>query len=82
MSSQTMAVSAPISAGSCTLHSGRTLHYTRGNCTGRDRRALIVNFRPEAMVALERSLGFDHGKQGVSAFDAIASAKKDTRMTV
>ena len=29
---------------------------------GSHRRALIINFRPEAMIRLEREQGFDHGK--------------------
>jgi hypothetical protein len=52
----------PIAAGSCTFHHGATMHYSRGNSTSRRRRALIVNFRPRAMVELERARGFDHGK--------------------
>jgi phytanoyl-CoA hydroxylase len=55
-------VPVPIGAGSCTLHHGGTMHYSRGNSTSRRRRALIVNFRPHAMVELERARGFDHGK--------------------
>ncbi len=54
--------SIPLSPGSCVLHQGGTLHYSRGNSTSSHRRALIVNFRPEAMVALEREQGFDHGR--------------------
>jgi phytanoyl-CoA hydroxylase len=52
----------PLGAGSCTFHHGGTLHYSRGNATSERRRALIVNFRPRAMVDLERERGFDHGK--------------------
>lgn len=48
--------------GSCTFHHGRTLHFSRGNTSPDRRRAFIVNFRPAAMIKLERSLGFDHGK--------------------
>jgi phytanoyl-CoA hydroxylase len=54
----------PLAPGSCVLHAGGTLHYSRGNKTDRRRRALIVNFRPAAMIALERELGFDHGRGG------------------
>lgn len=54
------AVAAEISAGSCTFHAGRTVHYARGNETDRRRRALITNFRPQAMIAFERAQGFDH----------------------
>ncbi len=68
-------MAVPLNPGSCTLHDGRTLHYTRGNTSSTDRCALIVNFRPAAMVAWERAHGFDHGKRGVDAFDAIAAAK-------
>lgn len=52
----------PLSPGSCTLHHGRTLHYTRGNKTSSQRRAYILNFRPSAMVQWERENGFDHSK--------------------
>jgi hypothetical protein len=38
------------------------LHYSRGNNTAGHRRALIINFRPKAMIRLEREQGFDHGK--------------------
>lgn len=54
------AIAAEIPAGSCTFHSGRTIHYARGNSTDRRRRAFICNFRPAAMIAYERSKGFDH----------------------
>ncbi|XP_078670874.1 phytanoyl-CoA dioxygenase domain-containing protein 1-like [Branchiostoma floridae x Branchiostoma belcheri] len=50
----------PIPAGSCTFHHGRTLHYTRGNSTDRERRAYIVNYRPISMVRWEREHDFDH----------------------
>lgn len=46
--------------GSCVFHQGGTLHYSRGNSTHNNRRALITNFRPKAMIALERSQGVDH----------------------
>jgi phytanoyl-CoA hydroxylase len=55
-------LAVPLCAGSCTFHAGGTLHYSRGNSTQGRRRALIVNFRPRAMVELERARGFDHGK--------------------
>lgn len=55
-------VAVPIPAGGTTIHTGRTLHYTRGNTTDNcHRRALILNYRPKAMVELERAQGFDHG---------------------
>jgi phytanoyl-CoA hydroxylase len=56
------AVAVPLAPGSCTFHAGGTLHFSRGNTTAGHRRALIVNFRPQAMVEYERSRGFDHGK--------------------
>jgi len=60
--SESEGVPVPLGAGSCTFHHGGTMHYSRGNSTAGHRRALIVNFRPQAMVELERSRGFDHGK--------------------
>lgn len=53
-------VPAEFPAGSCSFHHGRTVHYSRGNCSDRRRRAFIVNFRPAAMIALEREQGYDH----------------------
>ncbi len=50
----------PLEPGSCVLHHGYTLHYSRGNNTGQHRRALITNFRPKDMIALERKQGYDH----------------------
>ena len=46
--------------GSCVFHHGKTLHYSRGNSTETSRRAFITNFRPKAMIALERKKGIDH----------------------
>ncbi|MEP3210932.1 MAG: phytanoyl-CoA dioxygenase family protein [Maribacter sp.] len=46
--------------GSCVFHQGGTLHYSRGNSTTSNRRALITNFRPKAMIVLERAQGVDH----------------------
>lgn len=46
--------------GSCVFHHGNTLHYSRGNSTDSHRRAFITNYRPKAMIALERSQGYDH----------------------
>lgn len=50
----------PINSGSCVIHHGHTLHYSRGNSTGGHRRAFILNFRPKKMVDIEREQGFDH----------------------
>lgn len=58
----------PLRAGSATLHSGQTLHYTRGNSTAAPRRAFITNYRPVSMVQWERDNGFDHGRGGVDSF--------------
>jgi ectoine hydroxylase-related dioxygenase (phytanoyl-CoA dioxygenase family) len=60
--SETEAVCVPLAPGSCTYHNGGVVHYSRGNTTNGHRRALIVNFRPAAMIRLERERGFDHGK--------------------
>lgn len=46
--------------GASVFHHGGTLHYSRGNSTAHSRRALITNFRPKDMIALERSKGIDH----------------------
>ena len=55
-------VCVPLQPGSCTFHNGGVVHYSRGNSTAGHRRALIINFRPAAMIRLEREQGFDHGK--------------------
>lgn len=55
----------PISAGWCTVHHGRTIHYAGGNSTDSPRRAFIINLRPRDMIKMERQLGFDHGFKGV-----------------
>lgn len=54
------AICVPLDPGDCTFHDGFTLHFSKGNITARNRRALILNFRPQAMVALERAQGIDH----------------------
>jgi ectoine hydroxylase-related dioxygenase (phytanoyl-CoA dioxygenase family) len=54
------AIAIPLTAGDGTFHDGRTIHYSRGNDTPSRRRALILNFRPAAMIAFERQHGFDH----------------------
>ena len=46
--------------GGCVFHQGGTLHYSRGNTTSENRRAFITNFRPKAMIELEREQGVDH----------------------
>ncbi len=57
------AISVPLMAGGCTFHDGFTLHYSKGNITSGQRRALILNFRPKKMIALEREQGVDHTGQ-------------------
>ena len=58
----------PLSAGSCTFHHGRMLHYSRGNTTDRQRRAYVTNFRPREMIEFERKNNYDHGKDMVFYF--------------
>mgnify|MGYP000277132101 CR=1 FL=1 len=50
----------PLEAGSCTFHDGFTLHFSKGNSTNVQRRALILNFRPKGMIAYEREKVVDH----------------------
>jgi len=57
-------VPQPLKEGGCTIHTGRTLHYTGGNLTSQPRRAYIVNFRPASMIDVERKNDYDHGKAG------------------
>ncbi|WPU92840.1 phytanoyl-CoA dioxygenase family protein [Mucilaginibacter sabulilitoris] len=64
---ETEGIGIELKAGSCVLHHGATLHYSRGNTTGSNRRALIINFRPKQMIDLEREQGFDHGRTGNAA---------------
>jgi len=58
--SEENSVCIPLEAGSCVFHQGGTLHYSRGNSTNDNRRALITNFRPAGMIALERAQGMNH----------------------
>lgn len=55
------ATPVPLPPGHAAAHAGGTLHYSRGNTTAGHRRAYILNFRPAAMVELERARGMDHG---------------------
>ena len=65
-------VAMEIQPGSCVFHHGATLHYSRGNSTGKRRRAFITNFRPEGMIRYEREHGFNHtGDRKVNNEDAI-----------
>ncbi|MBG6132609.1 ectoine hydroxylase-related dioxygenase (phytanoyl-CoA dioxygenase family) [Aquimarina sp. EL_43] len=56
----TNAIPVPLQVGGCTFHDGFTLHYSKGNTTNSQRRALILNFRPKEMIKLERNQGIDH----------------------
>ena len=58
--SEENSVFVELEPGSCVFHHGNTLHYSRGNSTNSHRRAFITNFRPKAMIELERSQGYDH----------------------
>jgi len=58
--SENESVSVPLEPGSCVIHHGKTLHYSRGNSTKNNRRAFILNYRPKKMVELERQKGYDH----------------------
>ncbi len=56
----TDAIAVPLEAGDCTMYDGFTLHCSHGNKTGSQRRALILNFRPQKMIDYERERGVDH----------------------
>ena len=58
--SEKESVSIPLNPGSCVIHHGKTLHYSRGNSTNNNRRAFILNYRPKKMVEFERKNGYDH----------------------
>ncbi len=62
--SENEAVFVELEPGSATFHHGLTAHHTPGNITSSHRRAFITNFRPAAMVKLEREMGFAHGLSG------------------
>ncbi|MER6619535.1 phytanoyl-CoA dioxygenase family protein [Streptomyces sp. NPDC000931] len=55
------ATPVPVRAGEAVAHTGTTLHGSRGNTTDGTRRAYILNYRPAAMIRLEREQGADHG---------------------
>lgn len=60
MGNEDNSVCIELQPGSCVFHQGGTLHYSRGNSTDNNRRAIITNFRPKAMIDLERTKGVDH----------------------
>lgn len=76
--SENEGIGIPLLPGSCILHHGGTLHYSRGNSTDSNRRALIVNFRPQAMIDLERAQGFDHGRTGGASDRQIRNTSTQT----
>jgi len=53
-------VAVPLAEGSATFHHGNMLHSAGGNITDGRRRALVLNYRSEAMIAWERERGYDH----------------------
>lgn len=55
----------PVQQGGCTVHTGRTLHYTGGNGTNQPRRVYIINCRPGSMIEEERKQNYDHGLSGL-----------------
>ena len=57
--------------GTACIHSGLTLHYSRGNFGPLPSSAYIINFRPEAMVEYERTRGFDHGRYSHAGTDSL-----------
>jgi len=59
----------PVQLGGCTVHTGRTLHFTGGNCTEKPRRVYIINCRPGNMVEEERRQHFDHGLAGLESIE-------------
>lgn len=62
----TKAIPIPLHIGGCTFHDGFTFHFSKGNSTESQRRALILNFRPKKMIELERKMGVDHtGKRKI-----------------
>jgi len=70
------AVAMEVNPGDCIVHHGNTLHYSRGNSVNKRRRAFITNFRPQAMVELERNMGYDHtGGRSVKNTKARGSTK-------
>lgn len=54
------AIPVPLKAGDMVIHEGGTIHYSRANNTAGRRRAVILNYRPIAMIKFERERGFDH----------------------
>ncbi len=59
--SESEGIAIPLKPGSCVFHAGNTLHYSRGNTTSLNRKAFIINLRPEDMILMEREKGMDHG---------------------
>ena len=53
-------VNGELKSGSSIAHHGNTMHFANGNVSDRNRRAWILNFRPQSMIKKMRSLGYDH----------------------
>ncbi len=56
------ATAVPVAAGQGIADAGRTLHYSRAIAPIGTDAAYVLNFRPLAMVKLEREKGMDHGR--------------------
>lgn len=73
------AVPMEIKKGSCVLHHGGTIHYSRGNSTDSHRRAFIMNFRPAKMILYTKQKGYDHPgekKQKLNSMQKIVRLAK------
>ena len=67
--SEADSVYVELNPGSCVLHHGQTIHYSRANTSTSDRRAFILNYRPATMIQFERERGFDHtGGRSVKSY--------------
>ena len=66
--SESESVFIELNPGSCVLHHGQTVHYSRANISTFSRRAFILNYRPLAMIQYERERGYDHtGERSVKS---------------
>jgi phytanoyl-CoA hydroxylase len=77
--SEDEAVPMEIKKGSCILHHGGTIHYSRGNSTDSHRRAFIMNFRPVKMILYTKEKGYDHPgekKQKLNSMQKLVSLLK------
>jgi ectoine hydroxylase-related dioxygenase (phytanoyl-CoA dioxygenase family) len=65
------AILMKIKKGSCILHHGGTIHYSRGNSTDSHRRAFVMNFRPGEMIDYTILKGYDHPGEKFKKIDKI-----------